>query len=156
MDKLGKMLKDKLSGFTGIAQAYEIGPYAMGRYHIDGSANEKNEISNGYSFDDIQLEIVDDALVVTPLPIEPTTFNFLDEVEDVLSGFRGKIASKLVYINGCVRWRVVPPYKTNKDDDDSHRNIPDKQLKLIKSAKAVTTAPKSTGGPTERSTAFRE
>jgi len=150
MDKLGKKGMDRSSGYIGIISAYETSPFCMTRLHMQAAGmDDKKEIPLGYSFDESDVDIVDDTQVLSIVPEEPTTINFLDEVEDIVTGFKGKVASKLVYANGCVRWVVHPPYKGEKDYD-KYQILANKRLKIIRANKEPVNSPK-TGGPIERS-----
>ena len=79
-----------------------------------------------------------------------------DQVEDVVSGFKGIVMARTEWLNGCARIVVQP--KVGKD-----RKMPDNacfdepQLKIIKRAntpKPVRKQRASTGGPKDDATAI--
>jgi len=72
-------------------------------------------------------------------------FNFGDEVKEIITGFKGVVAARFSYMNGCVRYQVVPrKLKDNLPQDG--QTFDQEQLTLVK-AGAVKIVAKPTGGP---------
>lgn len=77
-------------------------------------------------------------------------FNFGDEVKEVITGFKGIVVARYVYMNGCVRYEVQP--RTTKDGLPLDGKVYDQeQLALVK-AGVVKIAAQPTGGPRPRPT----
>lgn len=57
-------------------------------------------------------------------------FDMGDEVEDVISGFRGYVVGRFEYLTGCNHYGVEP--KATKDGDTKYESIDEQRLKLVK------------------------
>lgn len=75
-------------------------------------------------------------------------FDFGDKVENVVTGYSGKIVSYAVYCNGCVRYKVVRGLLKDKSEYDQIW-LDEGQLKIKESSKTTSnnTPTKKTGGP---------
>ena len=75
-------------------------------------------------------------------------FNLGDEVKCKVTGFRGVVTSKTVYLNGCKQAGVQAPLGKDGKWGENY-SIDESQLELIK-AKKVDVEQKKVGGPSRR------
>ena len=65
------------------------------------------------------------------------TIELGDEVEDVITGFKGIATAKIEYIYGCVQFQVTPPYNKEKGEHPKKDWIDVQQLVIIKKGAEV-------------------
>lgn len=75
-------------------------------------------------------------------------FNLGDEVKCKVTGFRGVVTSKTIYLNGCKQAGVQAPLGKDGKWGENY-SIDESQLELIKSKK-VNIETKPVGGPPRR------
>jgi hypothetical protein len=68
--KLGSRVKDRVSGFVGIATARTMHLNGCVRYAVDPPVDNKGKIPDSYYFDEAQLEVIDVGISegITPQP----------------------------------------------------------------------------------------
>ena len=71
--KLGQLVKDRVSGFEGIAVWRSAYLQGCDRYGVQPPINEKGDLPKAHEFDEPDLEVVGDGLLkpVTPEPVQP-------------------------------------------------------------------------------------
>ena len=78
------------------------------------------------------------------------------QVEDIVSGLRGIVTAKHMYLNGCTQYTVEPKTAKTSDGKPEAWRIDDVQLKIVgkgllpERPKAVKTKKAEPGGPTVR------
>lgn len=161
--KLGHTVRDMVTGFTGIAtQLVELlsGTVQFAVQPKLGAKATPGDYPNGMNLDIQTLEFVDDGVAKTVIPPAVTELVLGNEVEDILTGFKGTLTSKNTFINGCVYFHVLP--KMTKEQKEQNK-APDSEffdharLKKISDGvvkKAAVTLEKPvaqrTGGPATR------
>ena len=70
------------------------------------------------------------------------------EVEDIVTGFRGIITCAALWLNGCKRYSVHPKMKEGETTMPDSIWIDQENLKLISEGVAKKVEPTPTGGPT--------
>ncbi len=78
-------------------------------------------------------------------------------VEDSLTGFNGIIDGAAIWINGCVRYSVIPKIKKGENTRPEGWWIDEAQLNLLDDGitKEAEKRQKRTGGPSMKSTGSR-
>lgn len=150
---LGKTLRDRVTGLTGIAFQYSLLQSGTEQIAVqpkgDGSA-----ILEGKFIDIHTLEVLDEGIKGTVPSPEPFIFENGDEVEDRVSKLRGIVVGLCTFVNGCAY--AVVAGRVNGDGEIPEHHIAQSRLKLIKKGKVAvgakrplvsTAAPKKAGGP---------
>jgi hypothetical protein len=152
MEHLGKILRDPITGYKGVATSYEESPFNVPRYGLQAQMKEgEPSLSDGYTFDADDLTIEDEKQVLIPKTPQVSEHQFLDVVQDIVSGIKGKITSKITYLSGCIHYVVgFPP---NKDGEmvPSMRFASGRLQPVPNAVKATPINPSVRGGPHERS-----
>lgn len=106
--KLGQQMRDKVSGFTGIADARIEFMTGNVQYNLIRPVNKQGEPSDGLSFDQHQLESIKTVLE----PIAPSSGGSIklgQKVKDIVTGAQGIATLRTTFLNGCVYVSVVTP-----------------------------------------------
>jgi hypothetical protein len=113
--KLGHLVRDITTGFTGIAIQYvemisgtvQLGvqPQLKEGETTTGTAEG---IPAALSIDLAQLDYVGPGIADRVTPAGPETIALGNMVEDMASGLRGIAVSRSIFINGCVYYHVQP------------------------------------------------
>jgi hypothetical protein len=97
-------------------------------------------------FDEAQLKVIDAKRVVKTEP-NPQLVDIGQEGKDRITGFKGIITGRAVFLNGCARIALQPPVdkegKSRKIEWFDEANIESKRKKVV----AVKEEKKRTGGP---------
>ena len=133
---LGKVIRDKVSGFTGVCCSKHDLFNGNVQWGIQPYVPDADKLAEANSFDFHQLEICEDQsranglVVVDPDPSH--LLNIGDEVEDVIrSKLHGIINGRTTFINGCVYYDVVLKDYTIKDTLEPRVFLPFQRLKVI-------------------------
>jgi len=157
---LGHKVKDIATGITGIA----ISRCEFLTGNVQWTVQPKSEKAGAFiepmSFDELQLDYVDDGISgrVTPAPL--STGIVLGEcVEDIVSKIKAIAVRCVTYMNGCVYYSLQTE-KTTKDESAEY-HIEYKRLKVVSKgvvaeiakrneADQSTPGARPTGGPAMR------
>lgn len=109
MIRLGNKVKDKVTGFTGIATCMTHIYGGTVQFGVQPLANtEKQELPESKYIDDITLIVVDDGIANETPPADDTVTILLgEEVEDLVTGARGVVTEIITHLNGCVFLYVI-------------------------------------------------
>lgn len=146
--ELGKKLRDKVSGFTGIASTRNDFMTGNTQFNLTTKVGEDGT-SKDMSFDIHQLEFVsDEGITVIEAPTD-TGITLGEEVEDIVTGVKGIATLKYTFLNGCIYYNVsTTDAKETKDLFVEYRRLvrvgPGVTEKITKRTEAT---PKKTGGP---------
>jgi len=84
-----------------------------------------------------------------------SNFKLGSVVEDVITGFKGKVIAHCIFLNGCVQHEVMPEMTDKQTEYPKAKWIDDEQLRLVKPTEIESSGEKPPGGPhntpTERS-----
>lgn len=113
---LGHRAKDVVSGLIGIVVHIAEPMTGMRQFAIQPEG-DGSTIPDAYGVDENMLDFVDDG--VAGRSILPTEFkyDFGQEVRDITCGQVGTITNKVKYLNGCVRYGVIPKATDNKSPE---------------------------------------
>jgi predicted metalloprotease with PDZ domain len=108
---LGKKLRDKVSGFTGIASVKTNFLTGTVQYTLVPPVDKKGDVRE-MSFDVYQLEYVDEGVDTIEAPTD-TGIKLGEEVKDIVTSMEGIAIQECIFLNGCVYYTV-----TTKDEKD--------------------------------------
>ena len=146
--ELGKKLRDKVSGFTGIASTRNDFMTGNTQFNLTTKIGEDGT-SKDMSFDIHQLEFVsDEGITVIEAPTE-TGIKLGEEVKDIVTGTKGIATLKCTFLNGCVYYTVsTKDAKEPKDAFIEYRRLfrvgPGVTKQITERTEASS---KKTGGP---------
>lgn len=146
---LGRKVRDKVTGFTGIATSWHDKFDGAPQIGISPPVDDKGNNVEALCFDVAQVEAVESKIhrTIEAVPPAPHSFNLGDEVRDTISGFVGKITDFTTFLNGCVYVQLQPQTTKNEFPDRVH--LPINRVELKNPVKAPTEPPRR-GGPVTR------
>lgn len=152
---LGLEVEDILTGFKGKINAitYFFGGTIQASVYPRSPDGEK--VPDGHSIDVSQLKYLSDGIKDVAKPMRECDIELGSKVKDKFSGFKGHVLRKIVYLNGCVYFEVVPEHNESIliNEVPKASFIDSNRLETIKAKKIVDpvdVAPKSSprpGGP---------
>lgn len=109
--QLGQVLKDKVSGFKGIATNRTEFMTGNVQFQLQSKGGLLSRFSVGQlgTFDQHQLGFVKHGDVVSIESVRDTGIVLGAKVKDIVSGIIGIATQKVTFLNGCVYYTVVPP-----------------------------------------------
>ena len=113
---LGNVVRDMITGYQGIAASRTemLGgnvQYAVQPRVPDGKPNEFPE---GMNLDAQTLEFVEEGLANHVVAPPRNTVELGEEVEDIVTGLKGRAVNRVIFINGCVYYNIQPEKETDK------------------------------------------
>jgi len=145
--ELGDRVRDRVTGFEGVVLSK-----SKWLHNVDSIGIQKQEIFAGkveecFFLDETpRIEILEKGLFAdTVIEAEKHDFKFLDEVQDTITSFRGKITGFTTWSSGCVRV-MVSATKLDKDNKPIEMWLPVAQIIKVKPVEEVVSAKRS-GGP---------
>ena len=154
MIKLGNVIRDRVSGFSGIAAQFMITLHGNYRWAIQPRQKEgETNLPESLWFDDIQLEVIEEGLASAVVAPKPFKFERGTKVVDTVSGFEGIATNINVYMNGCVFYSVEAKAGTYKDRGMDTEWINQERLDAVPvpaPKPAPEPAPRRPGGPPSR------
>jgi hypothetical protein len=121
---LGNKVKDRVSGFTGIATSKHTEFSGMVQYGIQPAVEAKKltEHPDAMSFDAVQVQYVGEGLAAIAKPTNVTLpFELGEEVEDRLTGIKGIAKRRNDWMNGCVSISIQQKGEPGKEPPKSHQ-----------------------------------
>lgn len=113
----GDLVRDKITGFEGIATGYTDFFYGCRRIMVQPRVLKKDgDTAKSHSFDEPQLEILDRGLIQARPSFSDNPVEMGDEVEDLVTGFKGIVVVIATFAFSCRRIGVQPQ-KLKKDGD---------------------------------------
>lgn len=153
--KMGSEVRDRVSGLEGVITASQLTLNGMFQWAVCPRGDGK-DLPEGWNIDPAQLEWIGEGLEGVALPPAEYDIALGDEVEDIVSGFRGVVTQWCDQLNGCVLLRVEAPLSTEEGDKVSARVQAPYMAHLIgrwkkvEAAKAPVTPRTRSGGPASR------
>ena len=116
---LGTVVRDKVTGFVGVAENRATFRYGCDRYCVQPKMDAEGKVAESKMIDEPQLEIVEGEAQVMQEPAPPPKLVKLGQlVYDPIYDIEGTVAGRAVYLNGCSRvWIVQKKFKDGKIDD---------------------------------------
>jgi hypothetical protein len=144
---LGQKVKDLVTGLTGIAITRAEFISGAPRVGVQPGLGKDGNPLETHEFDESQLKVLDVKRVVKTEP-NPALVDIGQEGKDRITGFKGIITGRAVFLNGCARIALQPPVdkegKARKIEWFDETNIESKRKKVV----AAKEEPKKrTGGP---------
>lgn len=144
---LGKKLRDKVSGFTGIASVKTEFLTGNVQYELVMQVDKSGK-SEFRSFDEFQLEYVGEGIDAIKAPGD-TGIRLGEKVKDIVTGGTGIATLKSTFLNGCVYYSVVTQdQKDPKEYFTEYRRLTRVSAGVMATiAKRMGTDSVRTGGP---------
>lgn len=101
MIKLGERVKDLSSGFAGITTSVTVVASGNIRFGVQPMSEKGDSIPQAYELDHHLLVTLDAGISHLTTEASPKLFKIGEEVEDIVTGFKGYITAVTTYINGC-------------------------------------------------------
>ena len=145
--QLGTVVRDRVTGFIGIAENRAAFLYGCDRYCVQPRVDKDGKIPDNQMIDEPQLEIVEgEQAVMSPVSEPPTLVELGQIVYDPVKDMEGTVMGRAVYLNGCSRIMVQPKQKGEKERKSWWVDEP--QVTPRNSfIKKVTQVEKKRGGP---------
>ena len=153
---LGTIVRDKVTGFVGVAENRATFLYGCDRYFIQPQIKEDGSIPDGAMIDEPQLEPVEDKEPVMEAMGDPEQLVELGQVvKDPVKDVEGTVTGRAVYLNGCSRVFVEPKFSAKTKELASYW-VDEQQVEpLRKRTKVVEkTEGKAPGGPARSSSKY--
>ncbi len=144
--KLGQKVKDKISGFEGIAIVRVTALNGCIQYAVKPMYLDKDgKIPQSESIDQQQLKIIDEKSITTRVRPKKLKFKLGDKVEHIITGFHGTTTVVVEHISGAIEYGVKPMMKPDE------KKIPDavaisQEVLALRKEKPVKVEKKKTGG----------
>jgi hypothetical protein len=102
--ELGTIVRDRVTGFVGVAENRATYMYGCDRYCVQPRVGEDGKIPDSVMIDEPQLEIVENQeQVMKPAGEPPQIVQMGQLVLDPVRGTEGTVTGRSVYLNGCSR-----------------------------------------------------
>lgn len=144
--ELGDKVRDRVTGFEGIVVAT-----SKWAHNADSVGIQKQEIFNGKVDECLwidvtpRLELIEKGFLSDiVVPAEKHDFNLLDEAQDTITPFKGKIVCFTTWSSGCVRACLCSD-KLDKDSKSVEMWLPVSQI--VKTKTAEQEVSNKRGGP---------
>lgn len=144
----------EVTGFRGIVTGETKCLQGMTRFDVQPGLDKKGKMGECWTIDATSLKVLVKGKIKALPPIKVNDVELGNEVEDILSGFRGVVIAESLAINGCTRVVVQP--KIDKEGKLPKAEAFDVgRLKTIKVAK-IPDGQRETGAPMERSEGYAQ
>lgn len=148
--KLGQKVVDKVTGFKGVVDHIYYPLHDSIKIGIQAPVGKDGKMGECYTVDAVGVEVLEKKPVVKPVESSPKYALGL-KAKDRLTGVEGTIVAYILYLNGCVQYRVQPKVPAGKKPEDyTAQRFPEGSLQVEVPKKAPKEAPTSTGGPREQ------
>lgn len=142
---LGIMVKDKVTGLIGIAEARMEYLHGCDRYCVQPVMGEDRKIPDDMMVDEPQLEKFGrKPACMVPAPEPKQLVQLGDEVHDPVFDEKGIAIARAVYLNGCAR--ILIGLKKVKSDQSATIWVDEPRL-IVKKKKKVASVRSTSGGP---------
>jgi hypothetical protein len=113
---LGSVVKDRVTGFTGVAENRATFMYGCDRYCVQPKVGEDGKMIDSVMIDEPQLEVVESEKRVMEPSTEPECLVDMGQVViDPIKGMEGTVTGRAVYLNGCSRVLIQPKQSGEKE-----------------------------------------
>lgn len=143
--KLGDIVKDVITGFTGVVCKYVEYPHNCPRLAIQPRELKDDLPQEMRYFDITHMELVEKGVIKAAKPVQ-CSFAFGDKVTHNLSSLTGVVTSLLTDINGCMRVGVQSREMKDGLPVDELWITP-QDLTLVTPVAVPQAEPCKTGGP---------
>lgn len=149
VDLLGKLAKDKITGFKGVIVGVRENLYGCDQVRIQPRdlKSEDGSTKKAEIFDLPQVEISDNVAKVIECTPNPQIITLGSKVKDPITEVEGIAVLREVYLNGCSGVGVMPP--KNKDGDVKANMYAEERLQVVQAEAAKPGERRHNGGPEE-------
>lgn len=115
---LGLKMRDKVTGLEGIVLHVVITPHSADQVCIQPQdLNKDGAPKDVYFADVIQMELLTSTPILEVPPLPPAPFSWGEKVKSTMNGMEGRITGRALYLNGCARVSVQPPFHKDIQSD---------------------------------------
>lgn len=146
--RLGHKATDLVTGMVGFVTAYTDALGSARRWTLQLTEVKDGNYPNAFDIDDAQLEYVETKKPLTPTDPDPAmmAIELGSSVMDRVSEYRGKTVARIVFLNGCVYYRLEGPVMKDKPTEINSQTFPAVRLEVLSTPPAPVKRP-GTGGP---------
>ena len=150
---LGYMVKDKVSGITGVAVSRATYLNGCVQYSIQPQVKKDDKLPDQVKIDEQQL--VKMLRISNPTPSKAEkSFKMLEQIKDPVTGTKGKVTAVCVYLDGTVRYGYQPKIKRNATEtqmfwQDSEVLVSEKKPPTKKKVKKPPGGPQHFSAPSK-------
>jgi hypothetical protein len=114
MIKLGKEVRDKVTGFKGTAIAEVEYLFGCNQFGVSPKMNEAGEVKDAEFFDVGRLEVIGEGVYTEDgTPEWGDVIKLGNEAEDIVTGFKGTVIGRARYFFGEIRIGIAPKVSEN-------------------------------------------
>lgn len=152
----GMKVKCQITGYVGIVDHVSTYMHSGNRVAIQPSKGKDGKLIDAIGVDAAGVVILD-AKRIVDIELPEQIYQFGQKAEDPITGFKGTITGRAVYLNGCARVALEPELHKGEMQDAQWFN--ETRLKPVGKLKTEEAKPVRTGGPNlggmRRDTSFR-
>lgn len=151
--KLGSIVTDLQSGYEGTATARVELFSGNVQYTVTPKVKSGSEkFPEQVNFDAATLKVKGKGISELTTAPQACEINIGDEVQCIVSGFKGIASMKSTFMNGCIYFDVTKPENATKKTAAESCFISSTRLKIVKAKKVtpIKVSPKAPGGPNTR------
>jgi hypothetical protein len=143
--KLGQKVTEITSGFTGTVDHIMYNLHDSVKIGIQAPLKKDGTYGECYTVDYICVKVLDKKPVVKGIESTPK-YGLGDKAKCRITGFQGTIMAYILYLNGCVHYKIQPEIPSGKKAEDySALKFPEGCLDVTPLKKKEV--PQKTGGP---------
>jgi hypothetical protein len=151
--QLGQKVVDKVTGFKGVVEHIYYPLHDSIKIGIQAPVGKDGKMGECYTVDFVGVQILEKKPIVKAIKSEPK-YKLGSKAKCTITGVEGTIVAYVLYLNGCVHYRVQPKVpKGEKPEDFTAQKFPEGSLKVEEPK--MQQAPTNTGGPKEKITKQR-
>jgi len=158
---LGRVVRDKVTGFVGVAENVATYMYGCDRYYVQPFVDGDGKVPDGRMVDDPQLVVVEGKAKVMDLVKLPAQLVEMGQlVKDPIAGVEGTVIGRAIYLNGCSRvliqmkqinGKIIEPYWVDEKQVEPQQTFLGKK-KITKEPDNQET--RFSGGPVPKSSKY--
>lgn len=144
--KLGQKVRDKMTNFEGVVDHIYYPLHDAVKIGIQAPVGKDGKMGECYTLDAVGVEVVSKKQLVKPIESKPK-IQLGSEVKCNITGYKGRVTAYIVYVNGCVQYKVQPKIPVGaKAEDYQGQRFPEGCLEVLSTPKKKE-IPQKTGGP---------
>lgn len=146
--QFGHKAADLVTGMVGFVTAYTDSLGSARRWTLQLTEVKDGNYPNAFDIDEVQLEYVATKKPLAPADPDPDMMKIElgSSVVDKVSGYSGKVTARIVFLNGCVFYRVEGPMIKDKPTEINTQTFPAMRLEVTGTPAFAQKRP-GTGGP---------
>lgn len=143
--ELGDEVKDNITGYQGIVVGLCEYVWQKESVGIQAKMNKEGDVNDVHWMDYNRIKIIKKNRFNSP-HVFPKIINLGDEVEDIISGFKGIAVERAIWLWGCNRICIQPKVKKNNEKIKDSCWFDESSIKTI-NKKIIKEKKEKRGGP---------